>query len=103
MKMPTLMTPKNAVSASNMATDPGAQLPDLTARGVAQSKGFRWGSNFCKPNDDFRQHLVPNLCRFGEQIMAGYVASALRERLGSRRLGNRRSLNLDEQFSLQRM
>jgi hypothetical protein len=56
--MPALMTPKNAVTASNMTTDPNAQRPDLTARGHAQSKGFRWGSNFCRGNDDFVQQAV---------------------------------------------
>jgi cytochrome c2 len=39
--------------------DPNAQRPDLTARGPAQSKGFRWGSNFCRGNDDFVQQAMP--------------------------------------------
>jgi hypothetical protein len=59
--MPALMTPKNAVTASNMITDPNAQRADLTARGDAQSKRFRSRSNFCRGNDDFVQHRVPNL------------------------------------------
>jgi hypothetical protein len=29
MNMPALMTPKNAVTASNMADDPKAQRPDF--------------------------------------------------------------------------
>jgi hypothetical protein len=55
------MTPNNAVSASNMPTDPDAQRLDLTARGDAQSKGFRCEANFCQGNDDFLQHPVPDL------------------------------------------
>jgi hypothetical protein len=56
--MPALMTPKNAVTASNMTNDPNAQRPDLTARGDAQSKGFRPGSNFCRGDDDFVQQAM---------------------------------------------
>jgi hypothetical protein len=67
--MPALMTPKNAVTASNMTTDPNAQRPDLTARGPAQSKGFRWGSSFCRVNDDFVQQAM----RLAERIAHHYL------------------------------
>jgi hypothetical protein len=40
MNMPTLIMPKIAVTASNMANDPNAQRSDLTACARAQSKGF---------------------------------------------------------------
>src|SRR6267142_5178032 len=40
MNMPTLIMPKIAVTASNMANDPNAQRSDLTACASAQSKGF---------------------------------------------------------------
>jgi hypothetical protein len=47
MKMPALMTQKNAVTASNMATIlKKAQRSDQRARGDAQSKGFRAIPNF---------------------------------------------------------
>jgi hypothetical protein len=46
MKMPALITKKNPVIASNIATIPMAQRSDLTARGDTQSKGFRGRPNF---------------------------------------------------------
>jgi cytochrome c2 len=47
--------------------DPNAQRPDLTARGPAQSKGFRWGSNFCRGNDDFVQQAMRLAGRIAHQ------------------------------------
>jgi hypothetical protein len=46
MKMPALMTQKNAVIASNIATIPMAQPSDLTARVDTQSKEFRRNPKF---------------------------------------------------------
>ena len=76
-------------------SDPSAQRRDLTARGDAQSKRFRWGLNFCRGNDDFLQHLVSNLRQFGEQVVMGYVAAVLDGRFDSHW-----SLNPDQHFSL---
>src|ERR1700677_4171553 len=130
MKMPTLMTPKNAVSASNMATDPVAPQPDLTARGVTQSKGFRWGSNFANAmmisgntlcricaaseNKSWQAMLHP-CCGQALLVQALLVQALLVQALlgqallveglavaggGAGRLGNRRSLDLNQPFSL---
>lgn len=46
MNMPALMMPKNAVTASNMATILKAQRMDLTACGDTQSKQFLSILNF---------------------------------------------------------
>jgi hypothetical protein len=54
MKIPALMTPKNAVTASNMVAipDPAIQPNALRARTVKRiSRGFRTS----KMNDDFEQ------------------------------------------------
>jgi hypothetical protein len=46
MKMPALMAPKNAVTASNMANGPMSQPSKLTARNDTQSKEFLSTLNF---------------------------------------------------------
>jgi hypothetical protein len=57
MKMPALMMPKNAVTASNMASILKAQRLDLTACSDAQSKGISCGVEFCKPVDVLLQQI----------------------------------------------
>ena len=75
------MTPNNAVTASNMTTDPDAQRRDLTARGDAQSKRFRRARIFARAMMILSNTGVPTMS--GDGLVAaklrrdeGYKTSA---------------------------
>jgi hypothetical protein len=88
MKMPALMMPKNAVTASNMASILKAQRLDLTACSDAQSKEFRAAPNFanrlmfCCNRSAPRAPPIVNASAFWTECLTGLasIASASRRR-----------------------